>query len=152
MLLWPNGSMDEDATWYGSRPRRRPHCIRRIPSAPRKDTALPPLLGPCLLWPRSPISATAELLYNTLRSVSRFCATLCNKVAPHYASGFSSMVSQMTKCECFVFFMFSLNSRKLSTELLVELKVHLASLYGITSRHSIICFPGVGENSICGGA
>jgi len=25
---------------------------------------LPPLLGPCLLWPRSPISATAELLYN----------------------------------------------------------------------------------------
>jgi len=22
----------------------------------------PPLLGPCLLWPRSPISATAELL------------------------------------------------------------------------------------------
>ena len=28
--------MDEDATWYGSRPRRRPHCIRRVPSAPRK--------------------------------------------------------------------------------------------------------------------
>jgi len=24
----------------------------------------PPLLGPCLLWPRSPISATAELLLN----------------------------------------------------------------------------------------
>jgi len=26
-LLRPNGWMDEDATWYGSRPRPRPHCI-----------------------------------------------------------------------------------------------------------------------------
>jgi len=25
-LLWPNGWMDEDATWYGSRPRFRPYC------------------------------------------------------------------------------------------------------------------------------
>ena len=28
-LLWPNGWMDRDATWYGSRPRPRPHCARR---------------------------------------------------------------------------------------------------------------------------
>jgi len=28
-LLWPNGWMDEDTTWYGSRPRPRPHCVRR---------------------------------------------------------------------------------------------------------------------------
>ena len=28
-LLWPNGWMDEDATWYGSRSGPRPHCIRR---------------------------------------------------------------------------------------------------------------------------
>jgi len=28
-----------------------------------EGAAAPPLLGPCLLWPRSPISATAELLY-----------------------------------------------------------------------------------------
>ena len=33
-LLWPNGWMDEDATWYGSRPRPRPHCIRRGPGSP----------------------------------------------------------------------------------------------------------------------
>jgi len=56
-----NGWMDEDATWYGSRPRPRPHCIRRGPSSPRRGTA-PPLFGPCLLWPRPPILATAELL------------------------------------------------------------------------------------------
>jgi len=55
--------MDEDATWYGSRHRRRPYCIRRFPALRERGTA-PPLLGPCLLWPRSPISATTELLYN----------------------------------------------------------------------------------------
>ena len=61
-LLWPNGWMDEDASWYGSRPRPRPHCIRRGPSSPRKGHSRPPLFGPCQLWPRSPISATAEHL------------------------------------------------------------------------------------------
>jgi len=62
--LWPNDCMDEDATWYGSRPRPRPHCIRRGPSSARKGHSSPPPhpFGPCLLWPRSPISATAELL------------------------------------------------------------------------------------------
>ena len=32
------------------------------PDPPRKGHISPPLFGPCLLWPRSPISATAELL------------------------------------------------------------------------------------------
>jgi len=31
---------------------------------PRKSHSLPPLFGPCLLWPLSPISATAELLFS----------------------------------------------------------------------------------------
>jgi len=31
-LLWPNGWMYEDAAWYVSRPRPRPHCARRSPS------------------------------------------------------------------------------------------------------------------------
>ena len=26
-LLWPNGWMDQDATWQGSRPRPRPHTV-----------------------------------------------------------------------------------------------------------------------------
>jgi len=26
-LLWPNGWMDQDATWYGGRSRPRPHCV-----------------------------------------------------------------------------------------------------------------------------
>ena len=27
-LLWPNGCMDQDATWYGGRPPPRRHCVR----------------------------------------------------------------------------------------------------------------------------
>ena len=36
-----NGWMDEDATWYGSRPRPRPHCIRRVPALLERGTAAP---------------------------------------------------------------------------------------------------------------
>ena len=28
-LLWPNGWMDQDATWYEGRPLPRPHCVTR---------------------------------------------------------------------------------------------------------------------------
>jgi len=39
------------------------HIVLDGDSAPlRKGTAATALFGPCLLWPRSPISATAELL------------------------------------------------------------------------------------------
>ena len=33
-----------------------------IPALCERGTADPPLFGPCLSWPRSPISAAAELL------------------------------------------------------------------------------------------
>jgi len=33
-LLWPNGWMDQNATWYGCRPWPRPHCARLGPSSP----------------------------------------------------------------------------------------------------------------------
>ena len=33
-----------------------------VPALREGGTSAPPLFGPCLLWPRSPISATAELL------------------------------------------------------------------------------------------
>jgi len=65
-LLWPNGWMDEDATWYGGRPQPRPHCVRRGSGCSPATGAqqLPPLFGPCLLWLGSPIPATAELLFS----------------------------------------------------------------------------------------
>jgi len=33
-LLWPNGCMDQDATWYGCRPRPTRHCVRWGPKLP----------------------------------------------------------------------------------------------------------------------
>ena len=36
-----------------------------VPALRDAGTAAPHLLGPCLLWPRSPISATAELLFTS---------------------------------------------------------------------------------------
>jgi len=43
MSLWPNGWMDEDATWYKSRSRPKSHCVRRRPSSPPRErgTAVP---------------------------------------------------------------------------------------------------------------
>ena len=108
-LLWPNGCMDQDATWYGGRPQpmenvldgdpatpeKKPHppppnfldhvycgqtagwmkmplgtevdlgsghiVLDGVPALCKRGTAAP-VFGPCLLWPRSPISATTELL------------------------------------------------------------------------------------------
>ena len=53
--------MDEDATWYRSRPWLRPHRDGD-PASPQRGHSSPPLFGPCLLWPWSPISVTAEPL------------------------------------------------------------------------------------------
>jgi len=117
-LLWPDGCVHQDATWYGGRPRSTRHCVRCGPSYPQKKghihptqflahvycgqtaavmlgtevdlgpghivldggpssrergtAAPPPLFAPCLLWPRSPISATAELLSDFLLTRRHF--------------------------------------------------------------------------------
>jgi len=41
-LLWPSGWMDQDASWYGDRPRPRTHCVRWGPISPTKKGAEPP--------------------------------------------------------------------------------------------------------------
>ena len=49
--LWPNGWMDQDATWHRGRPRPWPQCVRWGPSPPPKVTQQPPIFGLCVLWP-----------------------------------------------------------------------------------------------------
>jgi len=61
-LLWPNGWMDQGATWYGGRPRPRPDCVRWGPSSPERGTAAPPFQPMSLVAKWSSISATADLL------------------------------------------------------------------------------------------
>ena len=58
----------QDATWYGSRPRPRPHCVRQGPSSaappPQKGAQQSRTFRPMsIVAKRSPISATAELLF-----------------------------------------------------------------------------------------
>jgi len=43
-LLWPNGCMHQDTTWYGGRPQPRRHCVRWGLSSPRKGAQQPPPL------------------------------------------------------------------------------------------------------------
>jgi len=74
-LLWPNGWMDRDATWYGGRPR--PGYILLD-----GDPAPPLFFGPCLLWPNGRpsqllLSTCFELLCcQTLAYLFRFNYTI----------------------------------------------------------------------------
>ena len=64
-LLWPNGWMDQDTTWYGARSQPRPYCVRWEPRFPQKGAQQPPPphFSAHVYWAkRSPISVTAELL------------------------------------------------------------------------------------------
>jgi len=66
-VLWPNGWMDQDATWYGGRPRPGWYCVRWGPSSPHgKGHSSPHFLPMSIVAKRSPISATAELLFQTV--------------------------------------------------------------------------------------
>ena len=56
-LLWPNGWMDEDAAWYGGRPRSRPHVLDGVP-APAKGAQQPPLFRPMSI-----VATVAHLSY-----------------------------------------------------------------------------------------
>jgi len=64
-VLLPNGSMNHDVTWYRGRPQSRPHYVRWGPSSPRERGSAPPTFRPTsIVAKRSPISATAGLLFN----------------------------------------------------------------------------------------
>jgi len=44
-LLWPNGCMYLDTTWYGGRPRCRQHCVRWDPAPPHSMGHSPVIFG-----------------------------------------------------------------------------------------------------------
>jgi len=78
-LSWPNGWMDQDATWYGGRPWPKPHYVRWGPSSLPKKERSSPLFGRCLLWPYGRPSHLFNRGYRPttrMRKVSSFSAEL----------------------------------------------------------------------------
>jgi len=63
-LLWPNRWIDQGATWYQSRPRPRPHCVRWEASPPHGKEHSSPLLsvhlyrGQTAGWIKMPLIGT----------------------------------------------------------------------------------------------
>ena len=67
-LLWPNGCMDQDATWYRGRPRPTQHCVLCGPSYPQKKrhTHPYPILahvycGQMVGWMKTPLDTAIDL-------------------------------------------------------------------------------------------
>ena len=78
--------MNQDESWHGSRPRRRPHCVRWEPSSPERGTAaFSPLFGPCLLWP----DGRPSQLLLSICLVAAF--TLCMHARAVYAAAILSV-------------------------------------------------------------
>ena len=50
-VLSPNGSMYQDATWYGGRPQPRRLCVRWGPSFPFLKGTQPKIFVQCPSWP-----------------------------------------------------------------------------------------------------
>jgi len=51
-LLWPNGCMYQDTTWYGGRPQPRRYCVRWGHSSPPLKGHSPlSIFGQCPSWP-----------------------------------------------------------------------------------------------------
>jgi len=68
-ILWPNSWMDQNETWRGGRPQRRPHCVRWGPSSPPPKVAQPCNFGPCLLWPNGWMDQDATWLLTSFKLV-----------------------------------------------------------------------------------
>jgi len=67
-LLWPNDCMDQDATWYGGRPRPTRHCVRGEPSYPQKKGTSTPTqflayvyCGQMAGWMKTPLGTEVDL-------------------------------------------------------------------------------------------
>jgi len=56
--------MVQDITWYGGRPRPRPHCVRWGRSSLENGTPAPTFRHMSVVAKRSPISVTAELFFS----------------------------------------------------------------------------------------
>jgi len=65
-LLWSNGWMDQDATWYRGKPRHRQRCVRWGRSSPLKGTqpnqfSVHVYCGQTAGWMKTPLGTEVDL-------------------------------------------------------------------------------------------
>jgi len=72
-LLWTNGWMDQNATWYGGRHQPKRHCVRWGPSSPPKKGTEPTIFGPRVLWPRGCIDQDAMVSWRYASAQATLC-------------------------------------------------------------------------------
>jgi len=91
-VLWPNGWMDQDASWYKGRSRPRRHCVRWGHSFPptEKGTAAPSFRPMSIVAKQSPISVTAELLYKPDQSTDADSDSSCAASAAYSINNLSA--------------------------------------------------------------
>ena len=105
-LLWLNGWMDQDATWYGDRPRPRPHCARWGPSSPTQKGHSPQFLahvycgqiyyGRTAVCIRIPLDTEVGLSLVCL-FVSNFAQKLQTDLCEIFREGWQCISEQMVK-------------------------------------------------------
>jgi len=84
-LLWPNGSMDQNVTWYGGRPQRRRHCVRWHVQIGKRFEPSAVLWAFHTIQPSSYISRESYTMQNVWSRAS-VCLCVCLSVAvfPQY--------------------------------------------------------------------
>jgi len=75
-----------------------------VPAIRKRGTAAPPLFGACLLWPRSPISAAAELIYYGRPIAQPILFSSCG-----FFLFFFLMVALRSRCGHYIFVLFLLS-------------------------------------------
>jgi len=87
-LLWPNGWIHQDATWYGCRPQPRGLCVRWRPSPLHKRGGAPhaQIFGPILLWPNGWMDQDATL-HEGRPQPRRHCVRWGPSPPPHKGGG-----------------------------------------------------------------
>jgi len=75
-VSWRNGWIDQDATWYGGRPRPMRHCVRWDQAPPRKGAQQPPFFGTLCSGMVAHLSwcLTGDLVH--LHRFANFCLSL----------------------------------------------------------------------------
>ena len=97
-LLWPNGWMDQYATWYEGMSRSRPHCVRWGPSSPSPKKGTAPNFRPMsIVAKRSPISATVEQSFPLIfRSAICLTANLSADIYSYIVSWRAGAIGQQS--------------------------------------------------------